>query len=386
MICTFYSNFFNHHQKPFCDAMKKLLGDGFTFVSTIEMPRQFTEAGYTEYTNTSYLLKAYESEENFHKALNLGLDSDVVIIGAAADLYVKDRIKRNRITFRYSERIFKKGDYQKFDPRLLYDLYLDHTRYRNKNLYMLCAGGFVANDFRWVRAYHNKFFKWGYFTKVNPINIDQVLLKKRKDKIKLLYVSRLIDWKHPELSVLLAEGLKNKGHDFSLEIIGSGTMETELQQLIKSKNLADKVTFIGNLPNEAVLKKMISSHIFIFTSDQNEGWGAVANEAMAHGCALVVSHKIGAAPFLIEHAHNGLVFESGNLNDLVEKTELLINDSSFRENLARLAYRTISKIWSPENAARNFMNLVKGLLANKAVLASEGPCSRAKPLKQKWYK
>ena len=36
-----------------------------------------------------------------------------------------------------------------------------------------------------------------------------------------------------------------------------------------------------------------------------EGWGAVVNEAMNSGCAVVADHMIGAAPWLIRQGENG---------------------------------------------------------------------------------
>ncbi len=31
---TFFSNYFNHHQKALCDTWNEMLGEGFTFVET----------------------------------------------------------------------------------------------------------------------------------------------------------------------------------------------------------------------------------------------------------------------------------------------------------------------------------------------------------------
>ena len=44
---------------------------------------------------------------------------------------------------------------------------------------------------------------------------------------------------------------------------------------------------------------MEESEIYLVTSDRKEGWGAVVNEAMNSGCAVVADHMIGAAPWMI---------------------------------------------------------------------------------------
>ena len=105
---TMFSNFLNHHQIPFCNEMYKLLDGNFTFVATEPVPEERKNLGYLDdFSKYPYLLKSYVSEEHHKKALQLGLESDVVITGSAPDCYIKERIKANKLTFRYSERVLK---------------------------------------------------------------------------------------------------------------------------------------------------------------------------------------------------------------------------------------------------------------------------------------
>lgn len=63
---------------------------------------------------------------------------------------------------------------------------------------------------------------------------------------------------------------------------------------------------------------MRESHIFIFTSDRGEGWGVVLSEAMANGCTVVASNKIGAAPFLVKHKKMACYFNLGVLRACIK--------------------------------------------------------------------
>ena len=54
------------------------------------------------------------------------------------------------------------------------------------------------------------------------------------------------------------------------------------------------------MPNAKILQEMRKHEIFLFTSDRNEGWGAVSNESMSNGCMLVGSDGIGSIPFLVK--------------------------------------------------------------------------------------
>jgi len=82
-----------------------------------------------------------------NKALKLANESDVVIIGSAPEIFIKERIRQNKIIFRYSERIFKKGRYRIFSPRAIKYLFENHTKNNNKRIYMLCSSAYTAKDF-----------------------------------------------------------------------------------------------------------------------------------------------------------------------------------------------------------------------------------------------
>lgn len=376
MKVTFFSNFLNHHQTPFCDEMYKHLEGNFTFVSTEKIPEYFLKNGYPDCTNYPYNLNSYQDETNFKKALQLGFESDIVIKGASPEIFIKERLLHNKYVFRISERVLKKGWWQIIDPRVLYSLLKVHTQYRNKNQYVLCASAYLAKELNLIFAYQKKKYKWGYFTKVEKLNIEQVIAQKSTDRIELLWTARLIDWKHPELAVKLAYELKKRDYNFHMNIIGEGIFFESIQKLIDKLHLCKQVTLLKSMPNPEVRYYMQKSNVFLFTSDRNEGWGAVLNEAMSCGCAVVSSNMIGATPYLINDGENGLIFKSGSLSKLVQQTERLINDQSLRNKLSLNAYHTMQKTWNPEKAAANFMLLAKSIMEGKEIIFEDGPCSK----------
>ncbi len=378
MKVTFFSNFLNHHQTPFCNEMRTLLGDNFTFVSTTKTPESFLEGGYPDCEEISYNLRSYLNDENFKMALRLGFDSDVVITGSAPDIFIKERLKKDKLTFRYSERIFKKGHVSLFSPRAIFSLTKKHTIHRNKNLYMLCASAYTSNDLSLVFAYPKKMFKWGYFTEVPQLDIYNVIKNKPKEKIALLWVGRFIDWKHPEMAVVMMQNLIESGYDVHLTMIGSGTMLEYIRGLIDTLSLNEHITLAGNMPNREVRNKMLQSNVVLLTSNRNEGWGAVLNEAMSCGCVAIGSHLMGSVPFLVENEKNGLIFESRNIQSLTEQTERVLKNINLKEEIGRNAYHTMTNTWSPQNAAEKFILQAESILkTGTPARIAEGPCSFA---------
>jgi glycosyltransferase involved in cell wall biosynthesis len=377
MKIAFFSNYLNHLQSPFCDEMYNYLGSDFKFISTEILPIERLSSGYEDCSNYPYNINSFDNETNYCEALRLGYESDIVITGSAPSIFIKERLRKNKLTFRYSERLLKRGAWILFDPRVLRSLLRDHTIYRSKNLYMLCSSAFTANDLSLIFAYPRKKYKWGYFTKVEELKIEHVISQKPLEGIEIIWTARFIDWKHPELAVKLASELKKRGYNFHLNMIGAGNMVEYIQELVGKLNVSDCVTLLGSMTNSDVRSYMQKSNIFIFTSDRNEGWGVVLNEAMSCGCAVVVSNTIGAVPYLIENEKNGLVFKSGCLASLLFHVERLLNNKILRENLGQNAYQTLTEVWNPKKAASNFLLLANSIYNNHPIRIESGPCSIA---------
>lgn len=382
---AFVSNYFNHHQKPFSEAMFSKIGNGYAFIETEPMEEERVKMGWSNQTEASYVHRMYLSEQNYAECQKIIDDADVVIIGSAPNRVLKTRMKLGKLIFRYSERPLKNGkELTKYVPRL----FLWRARNpQNKPMYLLCASAYTAYDYSLFKLFKNKAYKWGYFPET--VRYEQVeSLMERKTKNSILWVSRFLDWKHPETAVEIADRLAKDGYDFQLNMIGSGPLENETKLSIESKGLTDRVKMLGAMSPQDVRKHMEESAVFIFTSDYHEGWGAVANEAMNSGCAVVASSAIGAVPFLIKHQENGLIYQNGNTDDLYGKVKHLLKDADYRQQIGIAAYKTITETWNAESAAERLIRLSKALLASEtsADLFEEGICSKAEVLKNDWFK
>lgn len=375
LTVTFFSNFLLHHQTPFCEVMIQRIGDGFHFVATEPVPQDRLDMGYMNLEDVPYAVNAHKDDASYQEALRLGYESDVVIIGSAPDVFIEKRLGENKFTFRYYERFFKEGRWRILDPRVLRARYKRDIRYRKKNLHMLCASAYTAPDCRFIHAYPNKTYKWGYFPAVKTYDdIDEVIGLKHPASI--LWVGRLIGWKHPEEAVYLAEELKKDGYQFSLDIIGDGELRQSLQQMIDEKQLSDHVRILGFMSPEKVREHMEESDIFLFTSDKQEGWGAVLNESMNSACAVVACREIGSAPFLIEDGVNGFIYDKHGKNTLYSHVKQLLEDKELREKIQRNAYDTMKNVWNAEAATDRLLHLIDCIQKGKETGYTSGPCSR----------
>ena len=109
MKVVFVSNFFNHHQKPFCDAMYGLMGKDYAFVETAEISEERKKLGWGISETPEYVIPCLAFHSLKEKCKKLILDADVVIFGSAPRELLDERIRAKKTIFFYSERPLKNG-------------------------------------------------------------------------------------------------------------------------------------------------------------------------------------------------------------------------------------------------------------------------------------
>ena len=325
-----------------------------------------------------FVLRAYESQEAYAQAMSLAESCDILVVGVAKEEVVARHRPAGSVSFKYSERLYrKKTTFADLLSRLRFAKYTFVTCLRHPH-YMLCSSAYTASDYGMFGNYWGKTFKWGYFPEAKKYDVEELLGKKRENKrIQLLWVARMLKLKRPEAMVFLARDLKERGYDFDLNMIGVGEELPNVQKMIRQMNLERNIHLLGSMEPQTVRSYMETADIFLFTSNRQEGWGAVLNESMNSACAVVASKAIGSVPFLIHHKRNGIIYRDGSQRALNRAVRALINDRELRERLGKNAYQTISETWNGEEAARRLLDLSRALMAGKRTPFRSGPCSRA---------
>ncbi len=381
MVITFVSNYINHHQIPFCDAMSSLFEDvDFHFVQAMPMEEKRINMGWAvDPKDYPYVSLFYEDKKYCEELI---LNSDVVIFGWTEGLtseLEKKRLSSGRLSFRVSERIYRGSRIKWLSPRGLMKKYNEHIRYRKKPVYLLCAGAYVSADFKLIHAYPDKMLKWGYYPDVKDRSFR---VSETDNKIRLCWAGRFVKLKHPEYAIELCKELEKFGYDYELKMIGDGYMREELEKSVSDAGLSANVSFLGNLKPEEVTTHMKDSDIFLFTSNYLEGWGAVVNEAMQCGCAVVASKEAGSVPFLIKDGENGLSYKNGDCDDFKKKVLSLFQEKYKILQFAKNGYDTIEKVWNAKNASMEFVRFCREYIDGAVPRPADiGPMSKAEIIK-----
>lgn len=392
MKLVFYSIILNNHQVNVADEFWDLLGNDYRFVELVQPNEGNAKGGTDDYASRPYLIKAWRSGKEWQEAMNLACSAEVCVFsGLPALPFEKERVKRGLLSFDMSERWLKRGWANLFSP-VIFRMWIAYQMggWRRKPLYKLCCNAFAAADQYKVGTFNGRCYKWGYFTQVDcDFDVEASPDVSTSNITPLMWCSRYLMWKHPELPILMAQNLKKRGYHFVLDMFGSGEYEEQAKQLAGKLGVEDVVKFRGTMPNEQLMREMRKHDIFLFTSDRNEGWGAVANECMANGCVLVASDAIGSVPYLVKDGVNGLMFKSAStktsfghpdqkaLDELTEKVAWLLDNKKRMKEMQRKAVRTMQEVWSPKQAAQNLLQLIDDLQNGRGTLIKEGPCSNA---------
>lgn len=378
MKVIFISNYFNHHQQPFSDAMFRKLGNDYIFLAMENVEKERINMGWKASGFPSYVKQFKSTNVNeVNNWIAKIKDADVVIGLAIYYKLLSKRLSKKKLTFLYSERLYKSNLRFLKAPIHLYRALKLHK------CYMLCSSAYTSFDYALTGNFLGKCYKWGYFPDVKKyasiddlMNLKDIGNRLKHSDVSILWVSRLIGLKHPELPVQLASRLKSKGYNFKLTMIGVGPLETSVKELIEKFNVADCVQLLGKMSPEEVRKHMEASDIFLLTSDRNEGWGAVLNESMNSGCAVVANKRIGSVPYLLKDGFNGMSYY--NVNEFYDKVEQLLMQPELRKEIGQNAYVTMTTTWNAETACENFFQLVASIQNDKAISITNGPCSIAK--------
>jgi glycosyltransferase involved in cell wall biosynthesis len=168
-----------------------------------------------------------------------------------------------------------------------------------------------------------------------------------RNDLRALFVGRL----EPEkgLDVLL-ESLALCAPEVELDLIGSGSAESELRNRVIDAGLADRVRFSGYVPQSGLPARYAEADVLVIPSVTTrrfrEPWGLVVNEAMSAGLPVIASSAVGAAAGgLVVEGETGMIVPEGDRRSLARSLDELAADRGLAGRLGRNARAHVAR-WS----------------------------------------
>jgi len=167
--------------------------------------------------------------------------------------------------------------------------------------------------------------------------------------INIVSVGRLVPKKGHDVLIEACASLVAQGVPVRCRIIGDGPERESLQAQIRSLHLDGTVSLIGALDNEATLRAMDNSSVFVLacridSKGDADGLPVSILEAGARGLPLVVSSVKGMSELLT--AENSWPVQQDNPTDLARQLQAVIDDPAKAVIKAGIARRQIDANFS----------------------------------------
>ncbi|MDO5835813.1 MAG: glycosyltransferase family 4 protein [Methanobacterium sp.] len=204
---------------------------------------------------------------------------------------------------------------------------------KNKVDLLISPSQFVINKLK-----SNGFFKDVKSKKI-PLGIEPHKEKFEKDysQTNILYVGNLGE--HKGVHILLKAFRKIKNWNIRLDIVGKGICSEKLKSMSENDN---RIKFHDFLEGKELIKMYQLANLTVVPSIWYDNSPMVIYESFS--CRTpVIGSKIGGIPELIKNGFNGYLFEAGNVNELQQLLENLIDSPETLKELEQGTYESVQR-------------------------------------------
>ncbi len=176
----------------------------------------------------------------------------------------------------------------------------------------------------------------------SPSPKDAGLLRQlaiQDDDIIVVHASNLKPLKRPLDLVYSAEKALLRNPNLLYVIVGDGSCRHPMEELCARRHLSERFRFVGWIEYARVPRYINLADLVIMPSD-SEGLARVYLEAQACGRLLLAS-DIPAAREVIVDGETGLLFRTGDIDDLTAKTLVSAGDPELRAGIGRKARQRV---------------------------------------------
>lgn len=176
----------------------------------------------------------------------------------------------------------------------------------------------------------------------------------------LLFIGKFRYYKG--LNVLL-EAMKDV--DGKLLLIGEGYLETELKKLTAQNRLENKVSFLGELPDQAVNAFLHACDVFVLPSvERSEAFGIVQLEAMACGKPVISTELGTGTTYINQHRRTGIVVEPNRPDALAWAINFLLDNPELRFQFGQAGLERVQRFFTADRMIDDLISIYETCLKN----------------------
>lgn len=183
-----------------------------------------------------------------------------------------------------------------------------------------------------------------------------------QDEGYALYFGRL----SKEKGILNLINAFSKVKEGKLYIAGEGEEKEKLEEIIKEKNLKDRVKLLGFLNTDEMKEYIRKSKFVVVPSIWYENCPYSIIETLAIGKPIIGSN-IAGIPELVQNNVNGFTFEYNNIEELKQKMQILFNDNMLVENFSKKSKQIGKELYSKESYYNEIIKIYSNLIRGRKI-------------------
>lgn len=227
-----------------------------------------------------------------------------------------------------------------------------------------CSAEFIRRDSRFLPRYRAKTTVIPFGRAVDAFTaaaLDEeakTLTRAARGGRFALAVGRLVYYKGFDVLIRAMTDLP----ELRLAIIGDGPLRADLEALIASLGLADRVMLLGGLPESDLAAHYAAADVFVLPSThRSETFALVQVEAMAAGLPVINTSLPTGVPDVSLDGITGLTVPPGDGAALAHALRILWHDSALRARFGAAGRARALTVFSQSAAAEKFVKLYEAV-------------------------
>ena len=177
----------------------------------------------------------------------------------------------------------------------------------------------------------------------------------------ILFVGRMVPYKGLDVLIRAMHDVKA-----TALLVGDGPHRPALEALARGTDVGDKVAFLGELDEPALVAAYQACDVFVLPSvTRAEAFGVVQLEAMACGKPVVSTNLPTGVPWVNRHEETGLVVSPGDVDGLSSALNRILADPSLRLRLGAHGRQSVLDAFNAERMASQAVALYRRMLAER---------------------
>jgi len=221
-------------------------------------------------------------------------------------------------------------------------------------------GHIKYSDFLWKYRKKCRILPYG----INPDDYcvygETVLKSRYKGSVKVFFTGRLVYYKGVDVLLKAFREVISRNINCELFIAGEGVLESGLKEYTDSCGLADRIHFLGFLPETDLKSAYNACDIFVLPStEKSEAFGIVQIEAMACGKPVINTRLPSGVPYVSKNGVTGITVRPKNVPQLADAIEKLCTDPELRKEYGRNGAERVNRYFSEEKIIRKLYSIIK---------------------------